>query len=111
MNVLKEIIIQMEKDKKEHGTEQWEGSIHNKNGIQHKRIDALNYFWLYIHLAKSLIQVEWSKQSAYKNHNVWFAQDLKLHKCKITRMIMLEVVELLKEKENDFLNSLSIRLV
>ena len=106
----KKLVEQMELDKKTIGTPQWDDCIHQKRANQREKIkgiNALNYTWLYVEYIMDIIDNEWkTKHKLYRNHNQWHEQNLLLHKLKIKRMIVLEMVAYLQAIKEKFLESL-----
>ena len=104
----KNLLQLMEIDKQTAGTDNWKkNSIHQKPNEKKEKIDYLNYTWLYVEYLINTIENEWTKKhTLYKNRNHWDDQILKLHKLKIQRMIVLEMVQYLKQTKKTFLTSL-----
>ena len=94
----KNLLQRMETDKQTAATDDCKKS----------NIDYLNYTWHYVEYLINTIENEWTKKhTLYKNRNHWDEKILKLHKLKIQRMIVLEMVQYLQQTKNTFLTSLA----
>ena len=99
----------MEMDKQTAGNDEWKkSSIHQKPNEKKDTIDDLNYTWLYVEYLMHIINKEWTKKhTLYKNRNHWDEQILTLHRLKIQRMIVLEMVQYLQQTKISFLTDLA----
>ena len=100
--IFKQIKEQMNKDQEEYGTEAWKSTIHSV-----EKIDVLNFMDVYITFAMKSIDQDWTNNyPLYKSQKEWYPKTLKIHKCKIKRFIVLEVIEYLNNSKTEFLHTL-----